>query len=87
MIHQQWNGEGISQIQVTAIKPNKANQQINFFENQEKKNHSDKKNKILDCINERYGDLTIAPSNLIHRSSMPDVIAPAWKPSGHRRTI
>jgi DNA polymerase-4 len=87
LIHQQWDGEGISQIQVTAIKPNKANQQINFFENQEKKNHSDKKNKILDCINERYGDLTIAPSNLIHRSSMPDVIAPAWKPSGHRRTI
>ena len=43
--------------------------------------------KYLDLINEKYGNLTIAPSNIMNRSTMPDVIAPAWKPSGHRQTI
>ena len=45
------------------------------------------KNKVIDLINEKYGNLTIAPSNIMNRSTMPDVIAPAWKPSGHRQTI
>jgi DNA polymerase-4 len=87
MINYGWNGEGISQIQVTAINPKKLNQQIDFLEDRELHAKSNIKNKVLDMINQKYGDLTIVPSNLIHRSSMPDVIAPAWKPSGHRRTV
>ena len=41
----------------------------------------------MDAINQRFGDLTLAPARLINRGDSPDVIAPAWKPSGHRRTV
>ncbi len=87
LLDKQWHGEGINQIQVTAIHPKQSNQQLDFLENKKQWSSSHEKNSVMDAINQRYGDLTIAPSNLIHRSSMPDVIAPAWKPYGHRRTI
>ena len=86
MIRHRWHGEGIHQIQVTALNPQKSNQQIDFLEQGEHANIAIK-NRVIDLINQKYGNLTIAPSNLMHRSSMPDVIAPAWKPSGHRQTI
>ena len=86
MIRNRWHGEGIHQIQVTALNPQQSNQQIDFLEQGEHANIA-VKNRVIDSINEKYGNLTIAPSNLMHRSSMPDVIAPAWKPSGHRQTI
>ena len=44
-------------------------------------------NGVMDSINERYGEFTLAPARLLNRSSMPNVIAPAWKPYGHRQTI
>ena len=86
MIQYKWCGEGIHQIQVTALNPENSDQQIDFLEQGEHASIA-VKNRVIDLINDKYGNLTIAPSNLIHRSSMPDVIAPAWKPSGHRQTI
>jgi len=44
-------------------------------------------NAVMDCINLRYGEFTLAPARLLNRSSMPNVIAPAWKPHGHRQTV
>jgi DNA polymerase-4 len=44
-------------------------------------------NAAVDDINQRYGEFTLAPARLLQRSSMPNVIAPAWKPSGLRKTI
>ena len=41
----------------------------------------------MDQVNRKYGEFTLAPARLLQRSSMPNVIAPAWKPSGHRETI
>jgi len=43
--------------------------------------------QAVDAINDRYGELTLAPALLLNRSTMPNVIAPAWKPTGHRQTI
>ncbi len=31
--------------------------------------------------------MTLAPARLLGRSTMPDVIFPAWKPSGQRKTV
>ena len=87
MILERWTGDGINQIQVTAVRPKALAQQIDFLEDINQNIHVREKNRVMDLINNRYGDLTIAPSNLIKRSSMPDVIAPAWKPTGHRRTV
>ena len=44
-------------------------------------------NQALDAINGKFGDFTVAPMRVIGRSEMPNVIAPAWKPTGHRKTI
>jgi len=85
LIHQNWHGEPVSQIQVTALDPSDEGLQLDLF-----KTSDDKRERLytaLDQINERYGEFTIAPLPLLHRSQMPNVIAPAWKPDGHRQTI
>ena len=41
----------------------------------------------MDRINNRYGEFALTPARLLNRSTMPNVIAPAWKPFGHRQTI
>jgi DNA polymerase-4 len=41
----------------------------------------------MDAVNQRFGQFALAPARLLERSAMPDVIAPAWKPFGHRRSV
>ncbi|GIT34612.1 MAG: hypothetical protein Ct9H300mP4_09310 [Gammaproteobacteria bacterium] len=70
-------GPGVSQIQVTAMNPSNPINNLIYSKTAQKEISCNNKNRIMDAINQRYGDLTIAPGNLLHRSSMPDVIAPA----------
>lgn len=80
-----WQGQGIHQVQVTATDPRPLQNQLDFFaENTEKK---DATNTAMDDVNNRYGEFVLAPARLLNRSTMPNVIAPAWKPFGHRQTI
>lgn len=84
-----WQGQGVHQVQVTALDPRPMNGQLelfdqNFNQNREKENVA---NTVMDNINARYGEFTLAPARLLNRSTMPNVIAPAWKPYGHRQTI
>lgn len=85
LLYQQWQGEPVSQIQVTALDPNHSEFQMDLF------SQPDEKRELLyaavDDTNDKYGDFTIAPAPLLTRSQMPNVIAPAWKPYGHRQTI
>ena len=81
----EWNGEGISQIQVTALDPTPAQIQPDLFMPVDRKRQA--LNRTVDAINHKFGSLCIAPGILIQRSDMPDVIAPAWKPIGIRQTI
>lgn len=85
LIHQHWHGEPVSQIQVTALDPSDDGLQMDFFVTLDKKREI--LYKALDDINDKYGEFTIAPAPMLHRSQMPNVIAPAWKPYGHRQTI
>lgn len=80
-----WQGQGIHQVQVTATDPRPLqNQQDMFAVDTSKKDAS---NNAMDNVNNRYGEFVLAPARLLNRSSMPNVIAPAWKPFGHRQTI
>ncbi|PHS69524.1 MAG: DNA polymerase IV [Methylophaga sp.] len=83
---QHWQGQGVWQVQVTALDPH-TEQQADLFIDSNKTQQRSKLNTTVDNINQRYGEFTIAPLRLIDRSSMPNVIAPAWKPFGHRKTI
>ncbi|MDH5424572.1 MAG: DNA polymerase IV [Gammaproteobacteria bacterium] len=80
-----WQGQGIHQVQVTALDPRPLQSQMDMFAQDTAK--KDAKNTAMDHVNNRYGEFTLAPARLLNRSTMPNVIAPAWKPFGHRQTI
>lgn len=83
---QHWQGQAVWQVQVTALNPDSGYQRDLFTDNNESQ-HRDKLNAAIDQINQRYGEFPVAPSRIINKSDMPNVIAPSWKPSGHRKTI
>lgn len=82
---QEWQGEAVSQVQVTALDPNHSDMQMEMFT--PNRGRLERLNLARDHINQRYGEFALAPARLLLRSRMPNVIAPAWKPSGHRETI
>ena len=81
-----WRGEGIYQVHVGALDPQLKNGQLQLFS---ENNLPDRNiaNRVIDLINERYGEFAVAPARLLNRSTMPNVISPSWKPFGHRETI
>ena len=84
MIEECWHEEGVFQVQVSALDPRPAKGQCELFEEEDRYH---KLNQVMDAINQRYGEFTLTRASLMHRSDMPNVIAPAWKPYGHRQTI
>lgn len=87
MLNEQWDGSGVSQVQVTALDPRPANGQLELFGESQQEERQGMSNAVMDEVNARYGEFSLAPARLIKRSDMPNVIAPAWKPYGHRQTI
>ena len=85
VISRDWQGEGIHQVQVTALDPRDHHQQMTLFGNSN--DSHDKVNQVMDHINNRFGEFSLMPGRLLNRSEMPNVISPAWKPNGHRKTI
>ena len=85
VVHEYWRGEGVFQVQVTALDPRPEKGQTELFGDEEDRFH--RLNRVMDDINNRYGEFTLTRAKLMHRSEMPNVIAPAWKPYGHRQTI
>ncbi|MEX2352806.1 MAG: DNA polymerase IV, partial [Gammaproteobacteria bacterium] len=85
IVYDYWHGEGVFQVQITALDPRPEKGQFELFEETETRYHA--LNRVMDDINRRYGEFTLARACLLKRSDMPNVIAPAWKPYGHRQTI
>lgn len=75
-------------IQVTAIEPFADVGQADLFRATE----NNEVNKAMDAINVKFGKNALG-SNMVRKGLMidpletPDVISPAWKPTGHRQTI
>jgi DNA polymerase-4 len=74
------------QVRVVALDPKKS-LQIDLYEDNTAETQRNNLNQAVDKVNDRYGEFTIAPARLLNRSTMPNVIAPAWKPRGHRKTV
>ena len=85
VIDETWQGQGIHQVQITALDPVDSGSQLELFAAMDET--QDEVNAVMDAVNRRYGEFALAPARLLNRSSMPNVIAPAWKPFGHRQTI
>jgi DNA polymerase-4 len=79
-----WHGQGIWQIRIVALNPGRACQADLF---QRKHPGRQRSHRAMDGINKRYGPMTLACARLLQRSSMPDVISPAWKPTGPRKSL
>lgn len=84
VVSEQWKGETVRQVQVTALDP-RTSQQMDLLS--ANNTHQAETNAAMDRINQRFGEFALSPARLLNRSSMPNVIAPAWKPDGHRQTI
>lgn len=78
--------ETCRQVQIIAMDP-VSSRQLELFDDNGEKKKREELNKTVDVINDRYGEFTVAPTRVLGRSEMPNVIAPAWKPDGHRKTI
>ena len=76
---------GIYQVQITATNPTQKNIQADLFRKQAKQRDF---SSTVDNINQRFGQDIIRPARLKsdHYDS-PDVIAPAWRPNGHRKSV
>ena len=85
VVDEAWQGQGVHQVQVTALAPVDSGSQLELFDAMDDTQND--VNAVMDAVNRRYGELALAPARLLNRSSMPNVIAPAWKPFGHRQTI
>ncbi len=87
VLNKYWNNQPIYQVQVTALNPRQENLQMDMFHDVEHCKQNTKLDEIIDDVNRRYGELTLGPGRLINKSEMPNVIAPSWKPDGHRQSI
>ena len=85
MVAEHWRGQGVHQVHVAALDPRTVSAQPDMFSLAAPRR--DALNKTMDAINAKYGEFTVSPARLVDRSSMPNVISPAWKPFGHRQTI
>lgn len=81
------NGQPVYQVQITALNPRRENCQLDLFIDSDYNQQQSKVNAVMDSINQRYGESTVGPGRLINKSEMPSVIAPSWKPGGHRQSI
>ena len=87
MLVDNWAGDGVFQVQVTALDPRPTHGQLELFAESPIAIKHGMANVVMDEINDRFGEFSLAPARLLKRSDMPNVIAPAWKPYGHRQTI
>ncbi len=81
-----WRGQGAWQVRIVALDL-QSEKQGDLFEFATAEPQRDKLNLVMDDINRKFGEFMVAPSRLIARSEMPNVITPSWQPEGHRKTV
>lgn len=85
LLKQHWNGAGGFQVQITALNPKTTAYQNDWLRVKSEQRKS--LNQAVDIICQKFGEFAVAPAPLTKRSDMPNVITPAWRPTGHRATI
>lgn len=80
-----WQGEPVNQVQVTALDPKPECGQLDLLISTDQQQTA--LFGAIDAINHRYGEFTIMPAPLLKRTKMHNVIAPAWRPGGHRQSL
>lgn len=79
------NAGNILQVQITATDPKADLQQLELLDIDFKRRTL--LENTIDNINQKFGEFTVKPAILLGKSEMPNVIAPAWRPSGVRKSL
>ncbi|MHB8744020.1 MAG: DinB/UmuC family translesion DNA polymerase, partial [Sulfuricaulis sp.] len=85
LLRRRWRRVAVTHVQVTASRLRPVFGQFELFPAEDCRRT--RRFGVIDRINRRYGEFTVAPATLLERSIMPNVIAPAWRPEGHRQHI
>ena len=85
LVEQYWEGEGVFQCQITAIAPQCGHAQMDLFVEPERQR--DQINSTMDAINKKFGARALVNAQRLSSLQMPDVIAPAWRPTGMRASV
>ncbi|OQX38655.1 MAG: DNA polymerase IV [Oceanospirillales bacterium LUC14_002_19_P2] len=80
-----WDDVGVHQVHVAALDPHPQACQGELFAPDHARR--DQVLAVMDAVNQRYGEFALCRAPLVKRSDMPNVIAPSWKPAGHRNTL
>ena len=75
----------VRQVQVTALNPERQSMQADLFDAVSP--HQQQINELLDAVNSRFGSAGLLPASVLQSSPNVDVIAPAWRPHGHRDSV
>ena len=67
VIASHWHGQGVHQVQVTALDPRPDHGQLELFGEIDTRHQA--ANTAMDAVNARYGEFTLAPARLLKRSS------------------
>lgn len=87
----------VRQVQITALTPKSNCRQLSLFDDDNLK-HTELLNNTIDNINNKFGSFTVASATLLNyfnstrgihlkKTKILDVISPAWRPSGARKSV
>lgn len=84
-----WSGEGMHQLQITALDPETVGPQNDLFfnKNNAAATRRSELNHAIDRINSRFGKRTLIRGVQLEDLDLTDVISPAWQPMGPRRSV
>ncbi len=85
-LEQLWHEEGLCQLQITALDPQPVNLQGDLFNDQPAQAKQQKLDDVIDKINAKVG-ADLKPARMLQKKIISSPIAPAWQPSGPRKTI
>lgn len=76
MLRDHWHGDGVSQVQVTALDPRTASHQFELFA-PHMTNINHEVDAVMDQVYARFGEFSLTPMRLLQRSNKPNAVAPA----------
>jgi DNA polymerase-4 len=88
-IREHWQGDGMHQLQVTAMDPQPVSPQGDLFAdgNVASVSRRNELNHAIDTINDRFGNRALVRGPQTEDLELVNVISPSWQPVGPRRTV
>lgn len=90
LLQQHWRGEGVFQVQVTALDPLPTHRMGDLLTSPRQRHKLQQQaclGQVEAAVQERFGMQSLLPARLVGTAITPDVIAPAWRAEGARQSL